>query len=274
MIDAEFDLLPGQIDYDSRVPANYSTPDGYFVGEGYRWDKEKPEPIYSRHPERKQHFLPSLFKMPYEFTNDVQDFITSRVPTFTLPETYNKNTYIGVGHKLSKMEISNMMMAFRTTGYLPLDDKDVQKVVKNQFNKLQPTLGKTTESVMRNLHRPLEVFDKEKSIFVVSFKNGISSDTIRKVFVLDYQRAVNIIQKIVKAPINDNQFKALISLAFDVEEKRLIQSKLINKINNKEYSTAAQHFLDFSMIETDYSHIVSESLYQRRITEASLFASL
>ena len=126
---------------------------------------------------------------------------------------------------------------------------------------------------MLNLHKPLEVFDKESSIYVVNFKNGISNDTIQKLFALDFQRAVNSIQKLVTAPVNQNQYAALVSLAFDVEEKRLRQSTLINKINKREYHKAVSYFVDFSMIQTEYRSIVNESQYKARILEAELFSS-
>ena len=181
--------------------------------------------------------------------------------------------YIGIGHKLGKLEIANNMIAYRNSGYLPLDDLEVQRIIKKYFKQLQPRFGKTTEQIMRNLHKPLEVFDKESTIFVVNFKNSISNDTIQKLFALDFQRALNTIQKLVTAPINENQFAALVSLAFDVEEKRLRQSTLINKINKGEYDKAVSYFVDFSMIQTEYRSIVNESQYKARIKEAELFSS-
>ena len=84
---------------------------------------------------------------------------------------------------------------------------------------------------------------------------------------------MNTIQKLVTAPINENQFVALVSLAFDVEEKRLRQSTLINKINKGEYDKAVSYFVDFSMIQTEYRSIVNESQYKARIKEAELFSS-
>ena len=273
MIDDNPDVLPGQISYGDRMPANYSSPDGYFVAQGYNWEGDKPEPIYKRANSGKPHFDPKLFRPTNEFRNFVNNFIKSRSPVFLSPQSFNKNIYIGVRHKLNKLEIANNMIAFRNSGYLPLDDIEVQKVIKKYFKQLQPRRGKTTEQVMLNLHKPLEVFDKESSIYVVNFKNGISNDTIQKLFALDFQRAVNSIQKLVTAPVNQNQYAALVSLAFDVEEKRLRQSTLINKINKREYHKAVSYFVDFSMIQTEYRSIVNESQYKARILEAELFSS-
>tara|TARA_Y100001937_G_scaffold62670_1_gene85998 strand:+ start:5216 stop:6040 length:825 start_codon:yes stop_codon:yes gene_type:complete len=274
MIDAEFDLLPGAIEYDDRIPANYSTPDGYYIGVGYDWDNKKPEPIYTRAEMRSSHYLPTLYKATNNFTKSVQNFIKSQTPIYLSAQLSNKNVYIGIGHKLSKLEVANHMIAFRSTGIIPLDDLDVQRIIKQYYRNLRPSLGKTTEQVRFNLNTPKEVFDKESSIYVVNFKNGVSDDTIKKLFAIDYYRAVNTIQNLVKAPLSKNQFAALISLAFTVEQKRLRQSKLINKINRREYHKAVSHFIDFSMVENDYTSMVSESLYNTRIREAKLFATL
>ena len=35
-MDAELDLLPGQLNVIDKSPANYSTPQGNFVGQGYK----------------------------------------------------------------------------------------------------------------------------------------------------------------------------------------------------------------------------------------------
>ena len=273
MIDDNPDVLAGQISYGDRMPANYSSPDGYFVAQGYNWQEGKPEPIYKRAGNSKPHFVATLYRPTSEVRTFLSNFIKSRTPVFLSAQQYNKNMYIGIGHKLGKLEIANNMIAYRNSGYLPLDDIEVQQVIKKYFKQLQPRLGKTTEQVMRNLHKPIEVFDKESTIFVVNFKNSISNDTIQKLFTLDFQRAMNSIQKLVTAPINENQFAALVSLAFDVEEKRLRQSTLINKINKGEYDKAVSYFVDFSMIQTEYRSIVNESQYKARIKEAELFSS-
>ena len=44
---------------------------------------------------------------------------------------------IGAGHKLDPIEIANNMMAYRNSGFLPLNDDAVHKVIKNNFNALQ-----------------------------------------------------------------------------------------------------------------------------------------
>jgi lysozyme len=53
------------------------------------------------------------------------------------------------------------------------------------------------------------------------------------------------IEKLVKVPLNQNQFDAMVSLCYNIGEGNLGKSTLLKKLNAGDYSSAASHFADW-----------------------------
>ena len=274
MIDAQTDLLPGQIDFSDRKPANYSSPDGYFLGTAYNWSTGEVIPEYNKSTAQTNLVLPTNHTLEPVFMKELEVFVKSLVPVYTYPQQYNRETYIGFEHKLTQMEVANNMIAYRDYGYVSLDNNEVQRIIKQQFQELKGSNVFTKNSSSLANFSELEVYDKDTGIYVCSFQNGVDNNTIRKLFTIDLQLAINTIQRLVTVPISKSPFAALISLAFDVKEKRLINSNLIMTLNKQHYNKVASHFLDFSSIIRKDKEIVNHGLYNKRLAEAELFSTL
>lgn len=82
--------------------------------------------------------------------------------------------------------------------------------------------------------------------------------------IAEFERAV---ETLVDVPLTDNQFAALVSLAFNIGAGALRRSTLRHKLNAGDYSGAAREFLRWDKA----GGRVLKGLSQRRYAEMSLF---
>jgi lysozyme len=87
-----------------------------------------------------------------------------------------------------------------------------------------------------------------------------------------YEQAVN---QFVKVPLTQNQFDALISFSYNAGAGALKNSTLLGKLNEKDYESAAAHFLAWDKITDPKTgeKILCDTLVQRRKEESRLFLS-
>ena len=98
----------------------------------------------------------------------------------------------------------------------------------------------------------------------------IQADALFRNTLSQYENAVN---QSVKVPINQNQFDALVSFAYNEGTGALETSTILIKLNEKNYAEAAAHFLAWDEITDPKSgkKVVLETLVQRRKEESKLF---
>ncbi|TCB77424.1 lysozyme [Acinetobacter sp. ANC 4173] len=82
--------------------------------------------------------------------------------------------------------------------------------------------------------------------------------------LITFENAVN---QLVKAPLNQNQFDALVSFTYNLGETNLRSSTLLKKLNAKDYKGAAAEFLKWNKAGGK----VMSGLVKRRETEMELF---
>lgn len=82
--------------------------------------------------------------------------------------------------------------------------------------------------------------------------------------ILHFESAVNAM---VKVPLTDNQFAALVSFAFNLGDGALASSTLLKHVNAGRFAMAADEFLKWVHI----GKVVSEGLKRRRAAERELF---
>lgn len=79
-----------------------------------------------------------------------------------------------------------------------------------------------------------------------------------------FERAVN---RLVKVPITQNQYDALVSFTYNLGETNLSTSTLLRKLNSKDYKGAAEQFERWNRAGGK----VMNGLTRRRIAEKELF---
>jgi lysozyme len=97
--------------------------------------------------------------------------------------------------------------------------------------------------------------------------DSITQDQAEAFLVQDLTEAEQQVDDAVKSEINDNQFAALVSLAFNIGIGALSRSTLLADVNNSAFGSAAQEFLKWSHI----GGIANSGLLRRRTAEKLLF---
>ncbi len=73
-------------------------------------------------------------------------------------------------------------------------------------------------------------------------KEGISKHQALEILRNDVSKAQHAVSRLIKIPLNQNQFDALVSFTFNVGAGALQRSTLRMKINNKEYQQVAEEW--------------------------------
>ncbi|MEL6462555.1 MAG: glycoside hydrolase family protein, partial [Cyanobacteria bacterium J06641_2] len=68
------------------------------------------------------------------------------------------------------------------------------------------------------------------------FKRGITKERAMEILRSDVITAENTVNKLVKVPLNQNQFDALVSFVFNIGETQFASSTLLTKLNQGDYN--------------------------------------
>lgn len=102
--------------------------------------------------------------------------------------------------------------------------------------------------------------------------NEVHADLLFRRTMIQYENAVN---KLVKVPLNQNQFDALVSFSYNEGTGALGSSTLLMKLNEKNYQEAAGHFSAWNKITDPKTgkKVICDTLVHRRKEESQLFLS-
>ncbi|MCQ9124346.1 lysozyme [Rodentibacter caecimuris] len=95
----------------------------------------------------------------------------------------------------------------------------------------------------------------------------ITKEKSREILKADLARFEKAVNANVKVPLTQNQFDALVSLAFNIGEGAFSRSTLVRKLNAGDYQGASQQFL----VWKNAGGKVSQGLLNRRKREKALF---
>ena len=80
-------------------------------------------------------------------------------------------------------------------------------------------------------HGPINGCESEE------FKRGITKERAMEILRSDVTTAENMVNKLVKVPLNQNQFDALVSFVFNIGETQFASSTLLSKLNQRDYNS-------------------------------------
>ena len=100
----------------------------------------------------------------------------------------------------------------------------------------------------------------------------VQADALFRNTLGQYEDAVN---QFVKVPLTQNQFDALVSFTYNEGTGALEESTLLVKLNEKNYTEAATHFLAWDKITDPKTgaKVICDTLVHRRREESQLFLS-
>ena len=104
--------------------------------------------------------------------------------------------------------------------------------------------------------------------FAVKRGTTITREQAEDLLAHDLEEAGAVVAKLVKVPLNDNQFGALASFAFNVRPDLFKASTLLKKVNSRDFEGAAAEFSRW--IYSNGKRM--PGLVSRRAAEAALFA--
>lgn len=90
----------------------------------------------------------------------------------------------------------------------------------------------------------------------------------KAILARDLEKVCANVSTMVKVPLTDEQFGALVSLTFNIGEGAFARSTLLRKLNAKDYAGAAEQFARWNRAGGK----VLKGLTRRRAAEAALFA--
>jgi lysozyme len=102
-----------------------------------------------------------------------------------------------------------------------------------------------------------------------SFKNGISKIDAESLLKQDVQLAENAVARLIKVPLTNHQFDALVSFTFNLGAGALQRSTLRHKVNRQEHDAVPAEFMRW--IYANGRKI--PGLIRRRTAEAELYSS-
>lgn len=101
----------------------------------------------------------------------------------------------------------------------------------------------------------------------------ITEKTADQLLRNDMKEFEKVVRSAVKVKINQNQFDALVSFAFNCGAGALRSSTILKMVNQKKFITAARHFEDWSKATVNGKKVVLAGLLRRRKAEAALFST-
>lgn len=101
----------------------------------------------------------------------------------------------------------------------------------------------------------------------------ITLEHAHDLYLADVSAAAAQVLHLVKVPLNDNQFAALIDFTFNEGSGRLMSSTLLRVLNQGNYTAAATHFAEWNKGVNPHTGQleVLPGLVTRRAKEAELF---
>lgn len=96
---------------------------------------------------------------------------------------------------------------------------------------------------------------------------AITKEKSKELLTADLKRFESAVNDAVKVTLTQNQFDALVSLAFNIGEGAFVRSTLVNKLNAGDKKGAAEQFL----VWKNAGGRVSQGLLNRRQKEKAMF---
>lgn len=106
----------------------------------------------------------------------------------------------------------------------------------------------------------------------LTLKTPLTPEQGEAVFLNDLLKHVEVINRLVSVPLNQNQYDALALLVFNIGVENFAKSTLLTRLNAKDYASAADQFLVWNKSrDANNNLVVNDGLTARRQGERTLF---
>ena len=101
----------------------------------------------------------------------------------------------------------------------------------------------------------------------------ITEDQADRLLVRDVRAAEAAVRRTVKAPLNENEFSALVSLAYNLGSGAFSRTRVVARLNEGDYKGGARAFRYLITARIGGERVVLDALVRRREAERNLFLS-
>lgn len=117
----------------------------------------------------------------------------------------------------------------------------------------------------------LIVLPQEQHLLSYTTTNQAPDSLIDELFNKDIASAKRAVDSLVKVPLTDNQYAALVSLVFNIGTSAFATSTVLSRLNAKDYKGAADSMLLWKKITVNGEKQDSPGLLARRQRERTIF---
>jgi lysozyme len=172
------------------------------------------------------------------------------------PRLTDPITVIGNPNEVDQPQREHPKALSRTGASLAIIKKREKRELKSYPDPGQkPTIG----------YGHLITKDEEKA---GTFKGGIDEATADRILAQDVAKAEAAVRRLVKVPVSQNEYDALVSYVFNIGEGNFAGSQLLGKLNAGDYEEVGKFFTQ-SFITANGKKL--PGLIERRIDEQKLF---
>jgi len=101
------------------------------------------------------------------------------------------------------------------------------------------------------------------------FPDGLDEAGAEKLLLADLNTAVQAVERMVRVPLQQGQFDALVDFTYNLGAERLARSTLLRALNGGRYQAAGEQLLRWDLIAGQES----EGLRRRRLAELALWSA-
>lgn len=100
-----------------------------------------------------------------------------------------------------------------------------------------------------------------------AFPNCLSQDDAASILRADVRDAVQVVERLVKVPLTQGQFDALVDFVFNLGQERFARSTLLRALNGGRYQAAGEQLLRWDLVNVEEN----QGLRARRLAELTLW---
>lgn len=102
-------------------------------------------------------------------------------------------------------------------------------------------------------------------------KGLFTQEDADELFLLDLGGIGKDVEECIRTQVTQNQYDALVSLAFNIGTEKLARSTVVNLVNQEKFLDAAEWFAPWNMVTVDGKRVISRGLTKRREAERRIF---
>ena len=111
--------------------------------------------------------------------------------------------------------------------------------------------------------------DLAMAVYKLRYPAGMTKADADMLLILDLAEREHSVERLVRVPLTDNQFAALVSFVYNLGVNNFQSSTLLRKLNDRDYLGAAEQFLRW----VNSNGVPLDGLRRRRAAERKLFLS-